>query len=140
MDYDSLDFALIAGPFFTAFNSLAGVVLSFVGGVRPVRVCLATSGLVAVVLILVVMVVVVVVLHLVLLVLILLILVIIIIIIIRILSYLLVVVVVSDYPHPRTRRDQYFSCSIMTDVFFHKVLDLRVLQSRAQGGGALSGM
>ncbi|CAM9515980.1 unnamed protein product, partial [Ectocarpus sp. 4 AP-2014] len=37
VDYDSLDFALIAGPFFTAFNSLAGVALSFSGGVRPVR-------------------------------------------------------------------------------------------------------
>ena len=38
MDSDSFEFALIAGPFFTAVNALAGVLLSFVGEVRPVRV------------------------------------------------------------------------------------------------------
>lgn len=38
VDYDSFEFALIAGPFFTAVNSLAGVLLSLVGDVRPVRV------------------------------------------------------------------------------------------------------
>lgn len=41
LDYESYDFALIAGPFFTGFNSVAGVLLSFVGDVRPVRVSAA---------------------------------------------------------------------------------------------------
>ncbi len=43
MDSDSFEFALIAGPFFTAVNALAGVLLSFVGEVRPVRVSSATK-------------------------------------------------------------------------------------------------
>ena len=38
LDYDSYEFALIAGPFFTAVNSTAGVFLSLVGDARPVRV------------------------------------------------------------------------------------------------------
>lgn len=38
LDYESYDFALIAGPFFTSFNSVAGVFLSIVGDARPVRV------------------------------------------------------------------------------------------------------
>lgn len=40
MDYESFEFALIAGPFFTAVNATAGVLLSFIGDVRPVRVSL----------------------------------------------------------------------------------------------------
>lgn len=40
MDYESFQFALIAGPFFTAVNATAGVLLSFIGDVRPVRVSL----------------------------------------------------------------------------------------------------
>ena len=38
LDYDSYEFALIAGPFFTGVNSVAGVLLSLVGDARPVRV------------------------------------------------------------------------------------------------------
>eukprot|EP00903_Cladosiphon_okamuranus_P019176 g17638.t1 len=45
MDYESFEFALIAGPFFTAVNATAGVLLSFVGDVRPVRL-LSTACLV----------------------------------------------------------------------------------------------
>eukprot|EP00904_Undaria_pinnatifida_P007739 jgi/Undpi1/4095/HiC_scaffold_16.g07462.m1 len=37
LDYDSYEFALIAGPFFTGVNSVAGVLLSLVGDARPVR-------------------------------------------------------------------------------------------------------
>lgn len=38
IDYDSYDFALIVGPVFSSVNSVAGVVLSFVGDARPVQV------------------------------------------------------------------------------------------------------
>lgn len=43
LDYESYDFALIAGPFFTGVNSVSGVLLSFIGDARPVRVNYCTA-------------------------------------------------------------------------------------------------
>ncbi|CAN0095663.1 unnamed protein product, partial [Discosporangium mesarthrocarpum] len=38
VDYESYDYALLAGPLFTVFNTVAGVIISFLGEVRRVRV------------------------------------------------------------------------------------------------------